>query len=89
MSWRISGALSSRPTSLLSARDRLPAHELKGAAAETTQERARTRSEDEASAERELSMLQSNRERSGHAFTLTILGRSNGTQTALKRDFNN
>ena len=57
MSWRISGALSSRPTSLLSARDRLPAHELKGAAA-VTQERARTSREDEASAERELSMLQ-------------------------------
>ena len=82
MSWRISGALSSRPTSLwrpppLSAtRERLPAHELKGAAAaETTQDRARTSSEDEASAERELSMLQGDHERdisdqirSGHAF---------------------
>ena len=65
MSWRISGAVrgaTSPPLSASELDDRLPAHELKGAAAaERTHERAkatRTSSEDEASAPGgELSML--------------------------------
>ena len=71
MSWRISGAVrgaTSPPLSASELDDRLPAHELKGAAAaESTHERAkvaRTRSEDEASAPGgELSMLRRKEER--------------------------
>ena len=67
MSWRISAALrgaTSPPLSASELDDRLPAHELKGAAAAERAKVTRTSSEDEASAPGgELSMLRRKEER--------------------------